>query len=99
MAHIYDVGTRAWQPDQIEGWVASEVSSKNVQGDKVRLVFDLANGEVGEIALLLRLTEGCMVLMLTVTADSDGRNHNRRDTGWREHISPSPHEPGNLGSQ
>ena len=45
MAHNYDVGTRAWQPDSTEGWVASEVESKNVQGDKVKLVFQLANGE------------------------------------------------------
>ena len=46
MAHSYDVGTRAWQTDPTEGWVASEVESKNVQGDKVKLVFQLANGEV-----------------------------------------------------
>lgn len=46
MAHNYDVGTRAWQPDTTEGWVASEVDSKNIEGDKVKLVFQLANGEV-----------------------------------------------------
>jgi hypothetical protein len=46
MAHNYDVGTRAWQSDPIEGWIASQVESKNVQGDKVKLVFQLANGEV-----------------------------------------------------
>ena len=46
MAHIYDVGTRAWQPDVTEGWVASEVEEKLVQGDKVKLIFKLANGEV-----------------------------------------------------
>ena len=46
MAHNYDVGTRAWQPDPTEGWVASEVESKNIQGEKVKLVFQLANGEV-----------------------------------------------------
>lgn len=46
MAHNYDVGTRAWQPDSTQGWVASEVESKNVEGDKVKLVFQLANGEV-----------------------------------------------------
>lgn len=49
MAHNYDVGTRAWQPDPTEGWVASEVESKNVQGDKVKLLFRLANGEVSYI--------------------------------------------------
>lgn len=46
MAHSYDVGTKAWQPDITEGWVASEVTSKTVDGDKVTLVFGLANGEV-----------------------------------------------------
>lgn len=46
MAHIYEVGTRAWQPDPTEGWVASEVKEKLVDGDKVQLVFELENGEV-----------------------------------------------------
>lgn len=46
MAHNYDVGTKAWQPDVTEGWVASEVISKTANGDKVSLVFSLANGEV-----------------------------------------------------
>ena len=46
MAHNYDLGTRAWQPDPIEGWVASEVISKEVQGDRVKLAFQLDNGEV-----------------------------------------------------
>ena len=47
MAHNYDVGTRAWQPDATEGWIASEVELKNIEGDKVKLVFQLSNGEVG----------------------------------------------------
>lgn len=47
MAQNYDVGTRAWQPDPTEGWIASEVEEKRVQGDKVQLIFKLANGEVG----------------------------------------------------
>ncbi|KAL8952633.1 MAG: hypothetical protein Q9222_001472 [Ikaeria aurantiellina] len=46
MAHSYDVGTRAWQPDPTEGWVASEVESRTIQGDQVKLVFRLANGEL-----------------------------------------------------
>lgn len=46
MAHIYDIGTRAWQPDVTEGWVASELTDKQVNGDKVSLVFTLENGEV-----------------------------------------------------
>lgn len=51
MAQNYDVGTRAWQPDPAEGWVASEVEEKRVQGDKVRLIFKLANGEVRPLAM------------------------------------------------
>jgi hypothetical protein len=46
MAHNYDVGTKAWQPDTTEGWVASEVVSKTEADGKIMLVFDLANGEV-----------------------------------------------------
>jgi myosin heavy subunit len=46
MAHIYENGTRAWQPDATDGWVASEVVDKQIEGDKVKLVFQLENGEV-----------------------------------------------------
>ena len=46
MAHRYEIGTRAWQPDVEEGWMASEVEEKKVDGQKVILVFRLANGEV-----------------------------------------------------
>ena len=46
MAHNYDVGTKAWQPDATEGWVASEVISRTEDDGKVTLVFELANGEV-----------------------------------------------------
>jgi myosin-5 len=46
MAHLYEIGTRAWQPDTTEGWVASEVEEKHIDGDKVKLIFRLANGEV-----------------------------------------------------
>lgn len=46
MTSYYDVGTKAWQPDQTEGWIASEVTQKVVDGDKVKLVFALENGEV-----------------------------------------------------
>ena len=48
MAHQYDVGTRAWQPDAVEGWIESEVADKRVEaGGKVSLVFALGNGSVG----------------------------------------------------
>jgi myosin-5 len=46
MSHTYDVGTKAWQPDPTEGWVASEVEQKIVDGENVKLVFVLENGEV-----------------------------------------------------
>lgn len=46
MAHNYEVGTRAWQPDPTEGWIASEVKEKHVDGDKVQLIFSTENGEV-----------------------------------------------------
>lgn len=55
MAHIFDVGTRAWQPDEKEGWVASEVEEKLVEGDKVTLVFRLENGEVRPSTLARRI--------------------------------------------
>ncbi|KAF2823642.1 hypothetical protein CC86DRAFT_371887 [Ophiobolus disseminans] len=45
MAHIYEHGTRAWQPDPTDGWIASEVVDKKIEGDKVKLVFQLENGE------------------------------------------------------
>lgn len=46
MAHNYEIGTKAWQPDATEGWVASELVSKTLNGDKYTLVFQLENGEV-----------------------------------------------------
>lgn len=51
MAHIYEVGTRAWQPDPTEGWLASEVKEKLEDGEKVQLIFELENGEVGALEL------------------------------------------------
>ncbi|KAI1765564.1 putative myosin MYO2 [Hypoxylon sp. FL1150] len=51
MSHNYDVGTRAWQPDATEGWVASEVVKKTVDGDKVILDFKLENEEIKTITL------------------------------------------------
>lgn len=46
MSSLYEIGTRAWQPDPTEGWVASEVEQKIVDGDKVKLVFRLESGDV-----------------------------------------------------
>ncbi|KAL1877105.1 hypothetical protein VTK73DRAFT_8842 [Phialemonium thermophilum] len=45
MSESYDVGTRAWQSDPTEGWIASEVIKKTIDGSKVTLVFQLENGE------------------------------------------------------
>ncbi|TLS26035.1 hypothetical protein PpBr36_07396 [Pyricularia pennisetigena] len=53
MAETYDVGTRAWQPDTNEGWVASEVINKKVDGSKVILTFKLENGETKEVQVTL----------------------------------------------
>ncbi|KAG6020339.1 hypothetical protein E4U19_005113 [Claviceps sp. Clav32 group G5] len=49
MASTFDVGTRAWQPDAAEGWVASELVSKHIEGTKAQLVFKLENGETKTI--------------------------------------------------
>lgn len=46
MAHNYEVGTRAWQPEATEGWVASELISKTETPSGFDLVFKLENGEV-----------------------------------------------------
>lgn len=46
MAHRYDVGAKAWQPSQEEGWIASEVIRKTIDKDVVKLGFRLENGQV-----------------------------------------------------
>ncbi|KAK4164864.1 putative myosin-2 [Cladorrhinum sp. PSN259] len=53
MSESYDVGTRAWQPDATEGWVASEVIKKTVNGDKVTLTFRLENDETKTLEVSL----------------------------------------------
>lgn len=73
MAHIYDIGTRAWQPDTTEGWVASEVTDKQIAGDKVTLVFTLENGEVRPPKRTLHC---CTTRRLTMI---DCADQNRRD--------------------
>jgi hypothetical protein len=76
MAHNYEVGTRAWQPDPTEGWIASEVKEKVVDGDKVQLVFLLENGEVfrGLCTLI------CVTFYINVANNSiPGEDENARD--------------------
>ncbi|KAJ3289168.1 Myosin type-2 heavy chain 1 [Borealophlyctis nickersoniae] len=36
---VYTKGTEAWFPDEQEGWIMGKLSSKTVEGDKVKLVF------------------------------------------------------------
>ena len=83
MAHSYDVGTRAWQPDPTEGWVASEVVKKLVNGDKVTLVFDLVNGEVNHIHAVKRPRASVGTLLIDLLQiEEDGRdNCGRPDAG------------------
>ncbi|KAF1813374.1 myosin-2 [Eremomyces bilateralis CBS 781.70] len=57
MAHIYEVGTRAWQPDQAEGWVASELEEKKINGEKVQLIFRLDTGEARTVETTLDIVE------------------------------------------
>jgi hypothetical protein len=44
MAHTYNVDTGAWVQDPTDGWVSSKVISKNVDGDKATLVFEITSG-------------------------------------------------------
>lgn len=53
MAQTYEVGTRAWQPDPTEGWVASELVDQKIDGKKATLVFQLDNGEVSWLPRLI----------------------------------------------
>ncbi|KAL8288816.1 hypothetical protein RB597_000749 [Gaeumannomyces tritici] len=53
MSETYDVGTRAWQPDAAEGWVASEVVNKKVDGSKVILTFKLEDGSSKDVTVSL----------------------------------------------
>jgi len=53
MVQNYDLGTKAWQPDSTEGWVASELVDKTIEGAKAKLVFQLENGEVRRAPLPL----------------------------------------------
>lgn len=62
MAHNYEIGTRAWQPESTEGWVASELIAKTETPTGFDLVFKLENGEVN-ISSLCRAPD--MATLLT----------------------------------
>ena len=94
MSHTYEVGTQAWQPDSTEGWVASEVEQKIVDGDNVKLVFLLENGEVcqqqHDARRLHRLTR--------IASDQNDRDDSCR--AQRQQCFPSTaYEPFNTGGQ
>lgn len=90
MAHNYDLGTRAWQPDSIEGWVASEVVSKEVQGEKVKLAFQLDNGEVR----LLDFEPTFPFRRLLTSGEKDETHRDKRgcSAGRQQPLSTSAHE-------
>lgn len=78
MVQPYDVGTKAWQPDPDEGWVASEVEQKVVDGDKVKLVFKLVTGQAR-----LTATSPAEALLTSRSADQ-GSPHQRRRSRRRQ---------------
>lgn len=93
----YPPGTKAWQQDDKEGWVASEVTSKQVDGDKVTLVFALENGEVCILREPPVMNTGVGLTCLLVT-DQNPRDHRRRPVrreqcAQRELDSPTFDEP------
>lgn len=94
MVHSYDVGTRAWQPDQTEGWVASEVKSKKINGDKVVLVFALENGEVG-----LKTVSKVDSIAETFTRTDEDDRDDRGRASVRLGQPSTVNEPGNAGGE
>lgn len=93
MASTYDVGTRAWQPDAAEGWVASELVNKTIDGSKAKLVFKLENGEVCTYSL--SINSSCIL----TKADKNRRDRGRRLADWHRPFSASAHEPDHARSQ
>lgn len=52
MAHTYNVDTGAWIQDETDGWISSKVLSKEINGEKATLVFEITAGErEGEVRL------------------------------------------------
>ena len=69
MSNTYEVGTRVWSPNEEHGWLASEVTKKSVDGDKVHLVIRLDNGEVSDASTCSERWK-----MLMPAADEGGRD-------------------------
>lgn len=50
MSHTYEIGTGAWVQDPKDGWVSTTVVEKEVNDDKVKLVFEITSGDrIGEV--------------------------------------------------
>ncbi|KAK9470581.1 P-loop containing nucleoside triphosphate hydrolase protein [Dipodascopsis tothii] len=45
MVSHYEVGVRCWQPDDDEGWISAEITSKTVDGDNVTLELTSEDGK------------------------------------------------------
>ena len=87
MSHTYDVGTKAWQPDTTEGWVASEVEQKIVDGENVKLVFALENGEVRRwTRVTRRLNAHHELTKYTIFRAKRSRRHLPRSTTAMPHF-------------
>ncbi|KAK9367129.1 P-loop containing nucleoside triphosphate hydrolase protein [Lipomyces kononenkoae] len=51
MVSHFEVGTKCWQPDEHEGWVQAEVTSKTVDGGNVTLELTLENGTTNNVTI------------------------------------------------
>lgn len=61
MAHIYNLETGAWIQDPTDGWVSSKVVSKNIEGEKAVLVFQITSGSrEGEVRLSRQCGEAAL---------------------------------------
>lgn len=101
MSHSYDVGTRAWQPDATEGWVASEVVKKTVDGDKVTLVFKLENEEVCEpgVDMTSEVVDSQRSSPLISNIDQDDRALSGGSAKCQRPVVTTSHEPDHARSQ
>lgn len=93
MAHSYEVGTRAWQPDTTEGWISSEVEEKLVDGENVTLVFQLENGEVRQSSSVPSL---CWKLIKLCDKVQNGQNDAGGAAGGQQPLATAFDEPGDA---
>lgn len=93
MSESYDVGTRAWQPDATEGWVASEVIKKTIEGSKAVLEFQLENGEVGSSRRVPGRRVYDAVAEPPLSADQDARGLPRGPPVREQPVTTTVDEP------